>query len=112
MTKKADTKSYHFQKYKKIKEKILKEAGGRKHCTYREAMIKTDRTSPVVQWVGICLPMQGTRIQSLIWEDSTCCGTTKPQRHNYRAGSLETSSHTYRAYVPQVLKTTCLEPVL
>ena len=30
------------------------------------------RTSPVVQWIGICLPMQGTRVQSLVWEDSPC----------------------------------------
>ena len=30
-------------------------------------------TSLVVQWVGICLPMQGTQILSLAQEDSTCC---------------------------------------
>ena len=42
-------------------------------------------TSPVVQWVRICLPMQGTRILSLAQEDSTCCAATKPVSHNYWA---------------------------
>uniref|UniRef100_A0A8C0CCV2 EMAP like 1 n=1 Tax=Balaenoptera musculus TaxID=9771 RepID=A0A8C0CCV2_BALMU len=39
--------------------------------------------SLVVQWLRICLPMQGTRVRSLVWEDPTCCGATKPVRHNY-----------------------------
>ena len=71
------------KKKKKKIQKILKEARGRKHYTYREAKIKNYRTSPVVQWIGICLPMQGTRIQSLVWEDSPCCETTKPRHQNY-----------------------------
>ena len=29
-------------------------------------------TSLVVQWIGILLPVQGTRVQSLVQEDSTC----------------------------------------
>ena len=37
----------------------------------------------VAQWLRICLPMQGTRVPSLVWEDPTCCGATKPVRHNY-----------------------------
>ena len=37
----------------------------------------------VVQWLRICLPMQGTQIWSLVWEDSTCCRATKPMHHNY-----------------------------
>ena len=28
-------------------------------------------------------------------EDPTCCGTTKPVRHNYRACTLESTSHHY-----------------
>ena len=28
-------------------------------------------TSPVVQWLRTCLPMQGTQVQPLIWEDPT-----------------------------------------
>ena len=31
----------------------------------------------------ICLPMQGTRVQSLVQEDPTYHGATKPVHHNY-----------------------------
>ena len=30
--------------------------------------------------------MQGTRVQSLVWEDPTCHEATKPVRRNYWAG--------------------------
>ena len=40
-------------------------------------------TSLVVQWLTICLPVQGTQVRSLVLEDPTCCGATKPVRHNY-----------------------------
>ena len=40
-------------------------------------------TSLVAQWIRICLPMQGTWVQSLVWEDPTCRRATKPMRHNY-----------------------------
>lgn len=36
-------------------------------------------TSLAVQWIKICLPMQGTRVGSLVREDSTCQGATKPR---------------------------------
>ena len=41
------------------------------------------RTSLVVQWLRIRLPMQGTRVQALVREDPTGHGATKPVRHNY-----------------------------
>ena len=41
------------------------------------------RTSLVAQWLRIRLPMQGTRVRALVWEDPTCHGATKPMRHNY-----------------------------
>ena len=44
---------------------------------------KNLRASLVAQWLRICLPMQGTRVRALVWEDPTCCGATKPVRHNY-----------------------------
>ena len=40
-------------------------------------------TSLVAQWIRICPPMQGTQVQSLVWEDPTCRGATKPVRHDY-----------------------------
>ena len=40
-------------------------------------------TSLVAQWIRMCLPMQGTWVQSLVQEDSTCCRATKPVCCNY-----------------------------
>ena len=42
----------------------------------------THRISLVAQWLRNCLPVQGTRLRALVWEDPTCCGATKPVRHN------------------------------
>ena len=53
--------------------------------------IKEKRTSLVVEWIGVRLSMQGTRIRSLFREDPTCHGTTKVR-------------------VPKLLKPVCLEP--
>ena len=36
------------------------------------------RTSLVVRWLGIRLPMHGTWVQSLVHEDSSCLGATEP----------------------------------
>ena len=42
-------------------------------------------TSLVVQWSRTHLPMQGTRVWALVWEDPTCHRATKPVSHNYWA---------------------------
>ena len=47
--------------------------------------ITSKGTSLVVQWLRICLPMQGTQVRSLVRGDSTCRGATKPMRCNYRS---------------------------
>ena len=39
----------------------------------------------MVQWRGICLPVQGTRVQSLVWEDPTYHRATKPGHHKQRS---------------------------
>ena len=52
------------------------------------------RTSLVVQWLRIHLPVQGTQIRYLVWEDPTC-GTAKPVHHSCRACALEPTSHNY-----------------
>ena len=75
-----------------------------KHLTYREAtktitvefsseLMQTRRersetfkvlgASLVAQWLRICLPIQGTRVRALVWEDPTGRGATKPRSHNY-----------------------------
>ncbi|KAJ8775825.1 hypothetical protein J1605_016052 [Eschrichtius robustus] len=58
------------------------------------------RASLVAQWLRTRLPMQGTRVRSLVREDPICRGAAKPVCHNYRA------------HVPQLLKPAHLEPVL
>ena len=40
-------------------------------------------TSLVAQWLGVRLPVQGTRVRALVWEDPTCCGVAGPVHHNY-----------------------------
>ena len=40
-------------------------------------------TSLVAQWLRIRLPMQGTRVRALVWEDPTCRRASKPVCHNY-----------------------------
>ena len=41
------------------------------------------RASLVAQWLGIRLPMQGTRVRALVPEDPTCHGAAGPVSHNY-----------------------------
>ena len=51
----------------------------------RDVFLKNalEGASLVAQWLRICLPMQGTRVRALVWEDPTCRGATKPMSHNY-----------------------------
>ena len=56
-------------------------------------------------WIRICLPMQGTWVWSLVLEDATCHGATKPVASQLR------SLHS-RARQLQLLKPVHLEPVL
>ena len=39
--------------------------------------------SLVAQWLRICLPMKGTRVRALVWEDPICRRATGPVSHNY-----------------------------
>ena len=45
--------------------------------------LRISRASLVAQWLRICLPMQGTRVRALVWEDPTCRGAAGPVSHNY-----------------------------
>ena len=82
-------------------------------------------TSLMAQWLRIRLPVQGTWVQSLVWENPTCSGANKPVHHNYWACALVPASHNYWAHAPQLLKPAhsrahmlqllkpaCLEPML
>ena len=44
--------------------------------------ISEDRASLVAQWLGVCLPMQGTWVRALVWEDPTCRGAAGRVSHN------------------------------
>ena len=63
--------------------------------------LKKNKTLP--WWTGIHPPMQGTRVRSLVGEDSTRLGANKPECYNYR------SQHT-RARAPQQEKPQQGEP--
>ena len=69
-------------------------------------------TCLVAQQLRIHLPVQGTWVQSLVWEDPTCREATEPMRHNYWACALEPECWNYWACVLQPLKPVRLEPVL
>ena len=58
---------------------------GRNSCQVSNLKISLLGASLVVQWLRICLPMQGTCVWALVWEDPTCCGATGPMSHNYWA---------------------------
>ena len=51
--------------------------------TPNSTTIKKVGASLVAQWLGIRLPMQGTRVRALVWENSTCRRATKPVWYNY-----------------------------
>ena len=54
-----------------------------------------DEASLEVQWLGICLPTQGTPVPSLGQEDPTCPGATKPECDNYCACAVGPGSRNY-----------------
>ena len=56
------------------------------NATWQSKNSKLDHwTSLVAQWIRIHLPKQETQVQSLVQEDSTYRGATKPAYHSYRA---------------------------
>ena len=84
-------------------------------------LIFTAQTPPKIMWFGtslvaqslrIHLPMQGTQVRSLVWEDPTCRRPTKPMQDNYWACALEPTHSNYWARVLQLLQPMRLEPVL
>ena len=49
--------------------------------------------------VGVCLPVQWTRIAPLVWEDSTCRGAARPVYHDYGSPwALEPVLHNKRSH--------------
>ena len=51
-------------------------------------------------WLGdrrICLAVQKAWVQSLVWDDPTCCKATKPEHRSYWACSPQPGSHNCRS---------------
>ena len=46
----------------------------------------------MVQGLGVCLPIQGPRVRSLVPEDPTCHRASKPVLHSYWRQALEPRS--------------------
>ena len=61
-------------------------------------------TSLVTQWWRIRLPIQGTWVPSLVWEDPRCQRVAKPVCQSYRAHTLEAMSHSDWVHEQQLLK--------
>ena len=61
------------------------------HTSLFQNLLKSDSNktawgaSLVAQWLRICLPMQGTWVRALVWQNPTCRGATGPVSHNYWA---------------------------
>ena len=51
------------------------------------------RASWLVHWLRVRLPVQGTRVQSLVQEDPTCLGAAEPRRCNKRSPHNEKPTH-------------------
>ena len=62
----------------------------------------------MVQWLRICLLVQGTRVRSLVRDGPTCCGATKPLPHNYGAQGLQQQRPLQRgSCAPQLESSPC-----
>ena len=70
------------------------------HYELESLTVIKNRTSLVVQWSRILLPVNGTQVRSPVQEDHTCQGAAKP-----------TCLSIYRVAMLQPLKPTCLEPL-
>ena len=106
---------------KKSKDSIFKQRQKTGVCKrqWKERIrsVKMTKNQPtgaslVVQWLRVCLPLQGTRVWALVRKDPTCRRAARPVCHNCWACTLEPMSHNYWAHVSQLLKPVRLEPVL
>ena len=67
-------------------------------------------TSLVVEWLRVCLPVQGTGVRALVREDPTRHRAAGPTRHNCWACALGLASHSCWAHVPQLLRPRAWSP--
>ncbi|XP_054936627.1 phosphatidylserine decarboxylase proenzyme, mitochondrial-like isoform X1 [Physeter macrocephalus] len=76
-----------YRQYEKYQEREWEKLGLEippKLAGHWEKKKKVHAGTPLLaQWLRIRLPMQGTRVRPLVWEDPTCRRATKPVRHSY-----------------------------
>ena len=80
------------------------------------------RDSLVVQWLRIHLVMQGTPVQSLVWEDPTCHMATEPQLVSPSSGacklqllsprSMTTEAYALSSLCPETREAPAMEKLL
>ena len=90
-----------------LKTQRKKRKTKRKKFNYK---LKNTRTCAEVQWLRSRLEMQGMWIRSLVWEDCTCRGATKPIRHGYGACAPWSPGSTIRETKEQPLLAATREP--
>ena len=68
-----------------VKEVNIERKRQEDHSTSSHSSVKNywRGAALLAQWLKIRLPMQGTGVRALVWEDPTCHGATKHVRHNY-----------------------------
>ena len=64
------------------------------------------RTCLVLEWIRIRLPVQGTWVRSLVQEDPTCHGATKPvmPQLRHKEATAMSSPHTATGEQPRALQ--------
>ena len=70
------------------------------------------RNSLVVQRLRICLPLQGTLVKTLVQEDSTCRGASKPTHHDCWTCALGPRATTTEPMCRHYQSPCALEPML
>ena len=85
------------------KQKILKRADFTRNNMRRVSCHWSQGSASLVaQWWRVCLPMQETQTQSLVWEGPTCHRTARPMHPKHWACALEPGSCNYGK--PRALK--------
>ena len=71
------------REHKVRKNERMKKREADKHWRRNKIIFLKKRLSLVVQWLRSCLPKQGTRVRSVVWEGSTCHEAAKPVCHSF-----------------------------
>ena len=65
---------------------------------WTQRRLRSPWISPVIQWLRMCLSVQGTRVWPLVREDPICLKATKPAHHKYWTCALEPMACNMRSH--------------